>query len=74
MPSVFGVIDGSNISIEKRRGPHAVNYFNKKTSHLVQLQIVVDCRKFIDDFVGLPGSFNDSQVSRKFSLHHHTER
>ena len=62
IPNVIGAIDGSHIPI---KAPHlfSVDYFNRKGFYSIVLQAVVDYKKkFLDIYVGWPGSTHDSRV------------
>lgn len=61
-PQVAGAIDGTHIPI---RAPEESkeDYFNRKAFYSVVLQAVVDADgRFIDTFVGYPGSVHDARV------------
>ncbi|XP_067283966.1 putative nuclease HARBI1 [Pseudorasbora parva] len=59
-----GAIDGCHVRIK----PPANNshcYFKRKLFHSIQLQAITDhCGKFLDVFVGYPGSVHDARVLR----------
>ncbi|XP_067247319.1 putative nuclease HARBI1 [Chanodichthys erythropterus] len=61
---VVGAIDGCQVRIK----PPANNshcYYNRKLFHSIQLQAITDHRgKFLDVFVGYPGSVHDARVLR----------
>ncbi|KAM6992375.1 uncharacterized protein LKV04_008427 [Tautogolabrus adspersus] len=60
-----GDIDGCHIRIKAPHGPHAADYRNRKLFHSVQLQGICDSTgKFLDIFVGYPGSVHDTRVLR----------
>ncbi|RXN13240.1 nuclease HARBI1 [Labeo rohita] len=60
--TVAGAIDGCHIRI-KAPASDAPCYFNRKLFHSVQLQAITDHKgKFIDIFVGYPGSVHDARV------------
>lgn len=60
--TVAGAIDGCHFRIKAPAGD-AQCYFNRKLFHSVQLQAITDHRgKFIDIFVGYPGSVHDARV------------
>ncbi|XP_059188162.1 uncharacterized protein LOC131970756 [Centropristis striata] len=60
-----GAIDGCHIRIKAPHGPHAQDYLNRKLFHSVQLQAICDSTgKFLDIFVGYPGSVHDTRVLR----------
>ncbi|XP_046907191.1 putative nuclease HARBI1 [Hypomesus transpacificus] len=61
----MGAIDGCHVRIKSPGEPHGQNYFNRKSFHSIQLQAVCDhAGRFIDVFVGYPGSVHDTQVLR----------
>ena len=70
LPGVGGAIDGTHIHISKPRvGPEAYFYF-KTHGYTLNCQAVVDSRKvFLDLFLGMPGSTNDSRMLRRSSLY-----
>jgi hypothetical protein len=70
LPAVVGAIDGTHIHISKPRvGPEDYYYF-KSHGYTLNCQAVVDSRKvFLDLFLGMPGSTNDSRVLRRSSLY-----
>jgi len=60
--SVIGSIDGSHICIDKP-SEDPVAYINRKHYFSVHMQGVVnDEKKFIDIFMGYPGSVHDARV------------
>lgn len=62
--SAVGAIDGCHIRI-KPPAATAQCYLNRKLFHSIQLQAITDHRgKFIDIFVGYPGSVHDARVLR----------
>ena len=68
--AVVGAIDGTHVSISKpRRGP--ANYFYFKCGgYTLNCQAVVDSEKrFLDLYLKMPGSTNDSRVLRHSSLY-----
>lgn len=71
LPGVQGAIDCTHIHIGKPRGAYAEDYFYYKSGgHSLIAQAVVDSRKrFLDLFVGMPGSTNDSRTLRKSGLY-----
>ena len=70
LPAVGGAIDGTHIHISKPRvGPEDYFYF-KTHGYTLNCQAVVDSRKvFLDLFLGMPGSTNDSRMLRRSSLY-----
>lgn len=71
MPSIHGAIDGCHIPIVKPPRNNARDYFCYKTKGSnILLQGVVDKRsRFLDVFVGLPGTLNDNRMIRKSDLY-----
>jgi hypothetical protein len=72
MPSVYSAIDCTHISIAKL-GLFSENYYYFKTGgYSVVCQAIVDCKKlFMNLFIGLPGSVNDTRVLRRSALWQH---
>nr|CAG8508278.1 12207_t:CDS:2 [Entrophospora candida] len=69
-PGVFGAIDGSHIKI-KAPSNFAIDYFNRKGYYSIVLQAIVDSnKKFIDIFVGFPGSSHDSRIFLNSPIYH----
>jgi hypothetical protein len=73
LPSMQGAIDGTHVSIAKPLRPFVEDYFYHKTcGYTIVAQAVVDSKKrFIDLFVGLPGSVNDSKMLMQSTLYRH---
>jgi hypothetical protein len=71
MLSKMGAIDGTHISIPKPSNVYSKNYFFHKTrGYNVVAQAVVDSQKrFMDVYVGLLRSVNDSCVIKKSKLY-----
>ena len=68
LAKVVGSIDGCHIRI-KPKSADAQCYFNRKLFHSIQLQAVCDHQcKFLDIFVGYPGSVHDSRVLKNSPL------
>uniref|UniRef100_A0A8C2GCG2 DDE Tnp4 domain-containing protein n=1 Tax=Cyprinus carpio TaxID=7962 RepID=A0A8C2GCG2_CYPCA len=66
----MGAIDGCHIRIKAPGEPHAQCYRNRKLFPSIQLQAVCDHKaRFIDVFVGFPGSVHDSKVLRHSPLY-----
>jgi hypothetical protein len=70
MPSVHGAIDCTNIAIHKPGGQYCEDYYYYKSGgYSVCAQAVVDCSKrFLDIYVGIPGSVNDTWILRNSGL------
>lgn len=67
-PHVIGLIDSSHIKI---RAPilHKIDYYNRKKFFSILLQGVVDHKKrFIDVYVGEPGSLHDNNVFERSTV------
>ncbi len=73
MLSKMGALDGTHISIAKPYNVYYKDYFFHKTrGYSVVAQAVVDSQKrFMDVYVGLLGSVNDSCVLKKSKLYQH---
>ena len=69
LSTVVGAIDGTHVGISKPKfGAIDYNYF-KSGGYTLNCQAVVDSHKrFIDLFLGMPGSTNDSCMLRHSSL------
>uniref|UniRef100_A0A1Y1LTG0 DDE Tnp4 domain-containing protein n=1 Tax=Photinus pyralis TaxID=7054 RepID=A0A1Y1LTG0_PHOPY len=66
---IIGAIDGSHIIINKP-GTNQHAYCNRKGTHSIILQGVVDSRKrFINVFCGEPGSLHDARVFKRSPLY-----
>ena len=71
LPGVLSAIDGTQISISKPRFGSADYYYFKSGGYSLNCQAVVDSNKrFLDLFLGMPGSTNDSRMLRTSSLFH----
>lgn len=70
LPACVGAIDGTHISIAKPQHGPADYYYFKSGGYTLNCQAVVDNHKrFIDLFLGMPGSTNDARMLRRSSLH-----
>lgn len=70
LPGVIGAIDGTHISISKPQFGAADYYYFKSGGYTINCQVVVDSEKrFIDLYLGMPGSTNDIRVLRRSSLY-----
>ena len=68
-PQCVGAVDGSHIPIIAPK-ENPVDYFNRKGHHSVILQALVDHEyKFLDIYVGWPGSVHDARVLVNSSLY-----
>ena len=70
LPAVVGAIDGTHISVSKPRHCPADYYYFKSGGYTLNCQAVVDSEKrFLDLYLGMPGSTNDSRMLRRSSLY-----
>ena len=70
LPGVVGAMDGTHVSISKPRNGLADYFYFKSGGYTLNCQAVVDCNKrFLDLFLGMPGSTNDARVLRRSSLY-----
>jgi hypothetical protein len=75
LPGVVGAIDGTHIAMNKPKQGPADYYYFKSGGYSLNCQAVVDSEKrFIDLFLGMPGSTNDSWVLRRSSLYHRAQQ
>ena len=71
LPGIMGAIDGTHFSIGKPRYGSSDYFYFKSASYTIHCQAVVDSsKKFLDLYVGMPGSTNDSRVLRRSTLFH----
>jgi hypothetical protein len=71
LPAVVGAIDGTHINISKPRHGAEDYYYFKSRGYTLNCQAVVDSNKrFLDLYLGMPGSTNDARVLRRSSLYH----
>jgi hypothetical protein len=71
LPSVVGAIDGTHINISKPRYGAEDYYYFKFGGYTLNCQAVVDNNKrFMDLYLGMPGSTSDARVLRRSSLYH----
>jgi hypothetical protein len=70
LPAVVRAIDCTHIHIAKPSvGPEDYFYF-KSGGYTINCQVVVDCRKrFLDLYLGMPGSTSDARVLRRSTLY-----
>ena len=70
LPGVVGAIDGTHVSISKPRYGSADYFYFKSGGYTLNCQAVVDSNKrFLDLFLGMPGSTNDARVLHRSSLY-----
>jgi hypothetical protein len=71
MPGVVGAIDCTHVHIVKLRILYPKDYYYHKTGgYSIIAHAVVDSRKrFIDLYVGMPGSTNDARTLRRSALY-----
>jgi hypothetical protein len=63
LPAVVGAIDGTHINISKPRHGAEDYYYFKSRGYTLNCQAVVDSNKrFLDLYLGMPGSTNDARV------------
>ncbi|XP_033971714.1 protein ALP1-like [Trematomus bernacchii] len=68
--SCVGAIDGCHIRIKTPPGPSGQDYINRKLFPSIQLQAVCDGKgKFLQTFVGFPGSVHDTRVLKTSTLY-----
>ena len=68
---MVGAIDGTHISISKPQHVPADYFYFKSGGYTFNCQVVVDRQKrFLDLYLGMPGSTNDSRMLRRSSLYH----
>lgn len=69
LPAVAGAIDGTHFGIKKPRIGSVDYYYFKSGGFAISCQAVVDSSKrFLDIYVGMPGSTNDSRMLRRSTL------
>ncbi|XP_056150793.1 uncharacterized protein LOC130125281 [Lampris incognitus] len=78
---VAGALDGCHIRIKPPGGLHQADYLNYKIFFSIQMQAICDATgRFLDIFVGYPGSVHDARVlknspiysqPRNTNRHHH---
>jgi hypothetical protein len=70
LPAVVGAIDGTHFDIHKPHHSPEDYYYFKTGGYSMQCQAVVDKRKrFLDVYVGMPGSTNDCRMLKRSSLY-----
>jgi hypothetical protein len=62
LPNVIGCVDGTYVEIKAPKGD-AQSYITRKSNYAITLQGTCDAEmKFIDVFVGFPGSVHDNRI------------
>ena len=68
---VVGFIDGMHVVISKPTFGAADNYYFKSGTYIVNCRAIVDSEKiFLDLYLRMPGSTNNSRMLRLSSLYH----
>lgn len=68
--TVVGAIDGCHVRI-KPPAAHQLDFLNRKLFHSIQFQAICDHQgRFIDLFVGFPGSVHDARVLRNSPVYY----
>ncbi|CAI5533562.1 unnamed protein product [Closterium sp. Naga37s-1] len=68
VPAVVGAVDGTHIHMKGMEG-HRAEYWTRKSTYAVQLQITCDARGRIWDYlIGYPGSAHDMRVFKESAL------
>jgi hypothetical protein len=71
LPGVVGAIDATHISISKPKYGASDYYYFKSGGYTMNCQAVVDSSKrFLDLYLGMPGSTNDARILQRSSLYH----
>jgi len=71
LPAVIGAIDGMHVAIAKPDYCPADYYYFKSGGYSMNCQAVVDAdKRFIDLYIGMPGSTNDSRMLRRSTMHY----
>lgn len=66
-----GAIDGTHVTISCPVSLHS-QYINRKLKYSIQTQAISDCnQKFLDVFVGFPGSVHDTRVLYNSPVYQH---
>lgn len=69
LPGVVGAIDGMHVAISKPQHVPVDYYYFKSGGYSLNCQAVVDSdKRFIDLYLGMPGSTNDARMLRRSSL------
>lgn len=67
---IIGAIDCTHITIKAPRAEIKADYFDRKKNYSVSIQAVCDSKmKFLDLYIGEPGSLHDSRVFRRSDLY-----
>lgn len=75
LPGVLGAIDSTQIPISKPEHDSADYYHRKSGSYTMNCQAVVDSSKrFLDIYVGMPGSKNNSRMLHMSTLYQKAQR
>jgi hypothetical protein len=70
LPAVAGAIDGTHINISRPKYGAEDYYHFKSGGYSLNCQAVVDNKKrFLDLYLGMPGSTNDARVLRRSTLY-----
>jgi hypothetical protein len=71
MPGLVGAIDGMHVAISKPQFGAEGYYYFKSSGYSLNCQAVVDSHKcFMDLYLGMLGSTNNSRILRRSSLYH----
>lgn len=70
LPNCAGAIDGTHFNMHQPLGgPRSADYFDRKSNFSIVMQAVVDSNlRFLDFYVGEPGSVHDTRVLHKSKL------
>ena len=70
LPGVVGAMDGTHVSNCKPRNGSTDYFYFKSSGYTLNCQAVVDCNnRFLDLFLGMPGSTNDVRVLHRSFLY-----
>ena len=68
---MVGAINGTHISISKPRFGTADYFYFKSRGYTLNYQAIIDSNKsFLNLYIGMPGSINDTRILHRFSLYH----
>jgi len=71
LPAVVGAIDGMHVAIAKLDYCPTNYYYFKSGGYSMDFQAVVDVdKRFIDLYIGMLGSTNDSKMLRRSTMHY----